>query len=196
MNAYSSYTDSELLALLSQDDKSAFDMLYLKHWPALYKSAYFILKDRDACKDVVQDIFVWLWEHRKHLEINSLKSYLNVAVKFKVSNYIRSGNIRESFFEELVKFAPAALSPTAEEFAEIKEMNAIIQQAISNLPFRCREIFKLSREEHLSNQEIANRLSISVKTVESQMTIALRRIRNTIEPYMINLLLVSILFCA
>lgn len=196
MNAYSSYNDSELLALLSQDDQEAFDMLYSKHWPALYKSAYFILKDQDACKDVVQDIFIWLWEHRKHLEINSLKSYLHAAVKFKVSNYIRSGTIRESFFEQLVKFAPPALSPTAEEVAEIKEMNAIIQQAISNLPFRCREIFKLSREEQLSNQEIANRLSISVKTVESQMTIALRRIRNTIEPYMINLLIVSILFCA
>lgn len=194
MNTYSSYTDSELLVLLSQDDKDAFDRLYSKHWPDLYKSAYFILKDPDACKDIVQDIFVWLWEHRKGLEVHALKSYLKAAVRFKVANYIRAGNIRESFFDELIKFAPSVLSPTIEEFSEIKELNAIIQQAISHLPVKCREIFKLSREEHLSNQEIANRLRISVKTVENQMTIALRRIRNTIEPYMINLLIVPIVF--
>jgi RNA polymerase sigma-70 factor (ECF subfamily) len=194
VNIYSSYTDSELLVLLSQDDKDAFDSLYSKHWADLYKSAYFILKDPDACKDIVQDIFVWLWEHRKGLEVHALKSYLRAAVKFKVANYIRSGNIRESFFDELIRFTPSALSPTVADFSEIKELNAIIQQAISHLPAKCREIFKLSREEHLSNQEIANRLSISVKTVENQMTIALRRIRNTIEPYMINLLIISIVF--
>lgn len=194
MNTYSSYADSELLVLLSQDDKAAFDALYSRHWPALYKNAYFILKDQDACKDVVQDIFVWLWEHRKRLAVDSLKSYLKAAVKFKVANYIRSENIRKSFFEALTRFASPALLPTAEEIAEIKEMNAIIQQAISELPIKCREIFKLKREEHLSNKEIARRLSISIKTVESQMTIALRRIRNTIEPYMISLLIVTIMF--
>ncbi len=111
-----------------------------------------------------------------------------------MANCIRSGNIRESFFDELAKFVPSPLSPTSEEFAEIKELNAIIQQAIWNLPEKCREIFKLSREEHLSNQEIANRLSISVKTEENQMTIALRHIRSAVEPYMINLLIIPIIY--
>jgi RNA polymerase sigma-70 factor (family 1) len=194
LSTYSSYTDPELLLLLSQDDQDAFDILYLRHWPDLYKSAFFILRDKDACKDVVQDIFVWLWEHRQGLAIHSLKSYLKAAVKFKVANYIRSGNIRESFFDELAKFIPPALSPSSEEFAEIKELNAIIQQAIFNLPEKCREIFKLSRDEHLSNQEIADSLHISIKTVENQTTIALRRKRNAIEPYMINLLIIPTIY--
>ena len=194
MSTYSSYTDSELLLLLSQGDQNAFDILYLRHWPDLYKSAFFILRDKDACQDVVQDIFVWLWEHRQGLEIHSLKSYLKAAVKFKVANYIRSGNIRKSFFDEIAKLIPSTLSPSSEEFAEIKDLNAIIQQAISHLPDKCREIFKLSREEHLSNQEIADRLQISVKTVENQMTIALRRIRSAVEPYMISLLIIPITY--
>lgn len=195
MTANNTYSDQELLKLLSQDNRQAFDMLYSRYWEDMYKAAFFILRDRDACEDIVQDIFVWLWEHRQDIEIHSLKSYLKAAVKFKVANYIRSGNIRESFFDEIERFVPSALSPTSEEYTEVKEFNAIIQLAISHLPDKCREIFKLSREEHLSNLEIAKRLSISVKTVENQMTIALRRIRSAVEPYMIHLLIIPIIYC-
>lgn len=149
----------------------------------MYKSAFFILREPDACKDIVQDIYVWLWEHRHVLEIHTIKSYLKAAVKFKVANYIRSAQIRESFFEELMDYNPAIQVVNIEERAEISELKAIIHQAIIELPDKCREIFRLSREGHLSNNEIAVRLGISVKTVENQMTIALSRIRRTLEPY-------------
>lgn len=184
MTANNTYTDQELLKLLSQDNRQAFDMLYSRHWEDMYKAAFFILRDPGACKDIVQDIFIWFWEHRHTLEVLTLKSYLRAAVKFKVANYIRSGNIREGFFNELAGFKSTVLVPSAEELMEIKQLKAIIRQAISDLPEKCQEIFRLSREEHLSNQEIANKLHISVKTVENQMTIALRRIRRAIDPYM------------
>ena len=181
------------MKLLSQDNEEAFDALYTRHWEDLYKSAFFILRDQDASKDIVQDIFIWIWEHRNNLEIQTLKSYLKAAVKFKVANYIRSGNIRDSFFDELTGNQSLSSLPSSEEMAEIKELKYIIQKAIDDLPEKCREIFRLSRDERLSNQEIANRLGISVKTVESQMTIALRRIRTTIEPYMLGLLFISVI---
>lgn len=194
MITYTTYSDPQLLVLLSQDNQQAFEAIYSRHWEDLYKTAFFILRDNNACKDIVQDIFIWIWERRKELEIQTLKSYLKAAVKFKVANYIRSGNIRESFFDEMTKFIPSTSSPTSKEFGEIKELAAIIQQAISQLPEKCREIFKLSRDEHLSNHEIAERLGVSIKTVENQMTIALRRIRSAVEPYMTSLLIIPIIY--
>jgi RNA polymerase sigma-70 factor (ECF subfamily) len=189
----SNATDQELISLLSTGNKDAFDILYKRHWADLYKFAFFILRDKDACKDIVQDVFVWVWEHKQGLEIQFPKSYLKSAVKFKIANYIRSGNIRESFFEEAAKYDYSTSMPGAEEFAELRELNNIIQQAILDLPLRCKEIFMLSREANLSNREIAEKLGISVKTVENQITIALHRLRNNVEPHLISLLLISVI---
>ena len=168
---------------MSDDDRDAFDKLYNRHWEDMFKTAFTILKDTDASKDVVQDIFIWLWEHRAGLQITALRSYLRTAVKFKVSNYIRSGTFRESFFKELATgdWPVAGVSP--DEELEIKQLKSIIQEAIARLPEKCREIFQLSREGQLTNQEIAAKLNISVKTVESQMTIAIRRVRQAADPY-------------
>lgn len=182
MTAYNEYTDQALLELSAKDNQQAFDTLYSRHWEDMYKTAFFILKDTDSCKDIVQDIFIWLWEHRTTVQVLNLKSYLRAAIKFKVANYIRSGNIRDSFFHELAGLQFSPLVP-AEDPAEFKQLKAIVLQAIANLPDKCRKIYQLSREEDLSNQEIADQLHISVKTVENQMTIALHRVRQATEPY-------------
>ena len=183
-------TDQELISLLSRGNEDAFDLLYKRYWADLYKFAFFILRDKDACKDLIQDVFVWLWEHRQGLAIESPKSYLKSAVKYKIANYIRSGKIRESFFEEVARFDFSATTPGSAEVTELKELDNIIQQAVLNLPLKCQEIFRLSREAHLSNREIAEQLGISVKTVENQMTIALHRLRTHVEPHLIGLLLI------
>ena len=183
LTALLTYTDQELIKLLSEDNREAFEKLYARHWEELFKTAFAILKDRDASKDIVQDIFIWLWQHRYTLRVISLKFYLKAAVKFKVANYIRSGDIRESFFRELSYADLSKPAITIEEELETKQLKGIIQLAISKLPEKCREIFQLSRESHLSNQEIALRLNISIKTVENQMTIAIRRLRQAADPH-------------
>lgn len=183
MTAYNEYTDTALLDILSEDNQQAFNTIYSRHWESMYKAAFFILKDADSCKDIVQDIFIWIWEHRHSLHIVNLNAYLRAAVKFKVANYIRSGNIRESFFNELAALRFSQQNPY-EYLVEFKQLKEIILQAISDLPDRCREIYQLSRDGELSNQEIADRLQISVKTVENQMTIALKRLRKNAEPHL------------
>jgi len=175
--------------LLSQDSEEAFEVLYHRHWENIYKVAFVLLKDSNASKDVVQDIFIWLWQKRNQLEIQTLPAYLKTAVKFKVANYIRSGNFRESFFETLGKLTITENAPEAAEITEMKELKAIIINAVELLPDKCRTIYKLSRNENLTNQQIADQLGLSVKTVEGQMTIALRRIRGAIDPYLLSLLL-------
>jgi len=182
-------TDQELLQRLAKDDRIAFDTIYTRHWHAMYQSVYGIFRDEAACMDIMQDVFVWLWEKRAQVHIEtSLAAYLHAAVKFKTANYIRSGKVRRGFFEEALRLATALPVVASPAEIEIRELKNIIRQATENLPEKCREVFYLSRNEHLSNQEIANRLGISVKTVERHMTIALRRIRIAVEQYMLYLL--------
>jgi len=173
------FSDIELLALLNKEDRRAFDAIYNRYWEELYKSAYRVLRDQDACMDVLQEVFVWLWEHRDNLVINNLKYYLISAVKYKISNYIRREKIRRSFFIEVENIRPEDLTFT-EDSVELKELTSIILSFTAGLPERARAIFQLSRYEHLSNKEIAERLGISEKTVENQMTTNLKKLRSSL----------------
>ena len=101
MTGYSTYTDIILLDLMKAEDHRAFDELYDRHWKALYQTAYAILRDENACMDILQDIFVWLWEHRGHLVLTTVRGYLTMAVKYKASNYIRRLNRQRLFTGEM-----------------------------------------------------------------------------------------------
>lgn len=175
---YKYIRDDDLLSRLGDNDPIAFDEIYKRYWSTMFQSAYNLLREREVCMDIVQDIFIWLWENRNNLNVRSLKPYLLVAVKFKVANYIKKGKIRSSFFDELQQIGePLEL---IEESIEVKQLMEIINHFINQLPEKCREIFLLSRHEYLSNKEIAERLGISVKTVENQMTIALRKMKTSL----------------
>lgn len=174
MSDFSIYTDSELLHLLNTGSRGAFDEIYRRHWHAMYHTAFVVLKDGAACMDLLQDVFVWIWEHRGRLQVSALKAYLVMAVRYKAANHIRRGRVHAAFFEQVEKMqvAEETVSPV-----EIKELQAIIGQFTLHLPERCRQVFYLSRFEYLSNKEIAERLGVSEKTVENQLTIALRKLR-------------------
>ncbi len=171
-------SDKELLLLLYRDNQHAFDEIYRRYWNDMFRSAFNLLKDKEACLDIVQELFVWLWEHRNNLHIESLRPYLLTAVKFKVANYIKKGKIRSSFFDQLKGIEePQHL---LEDSLEVKEMMEIIHKFTCQLPEKSRKIFLLSRQEHLSNREIAESLNISIKTVENQMTIVLRKLKSSL----------------
>lgn len=190
------HSDQELLQGLAAGDRFAFDAIYTRYWYELYQSAYSIFRDTEACMDIVQDVFVWLWEKRTEVHIQtSLAAYLRAAVKFKTANYIRSGKTRQDVLERARRIATATAAAPANE-VEIRELKNIIRHVTESLPDKCREIFYLSRSEHLSNQQIADRLNISVKAVERQMTIALRRIRTAVEQYMLYLLVIVVYYFA
>ncbi|WP_109695676.1 RNA polymerase sigma factor [Chitinophaga deserti] len=175
MGAYLTYTDSELLEQLRAGNRQAFEEIYRRHWKDMYRTAYLILHDEAASTDIVQDIFVWCWEKREAMQVSSLGGYLAMAVRYKVANYIRREKVRARFFDEVEKLQ---IPEGGEELTlELKELRVIIAQFTDELPGRCRDIFYLSRFEYLSNKEIAARLGISEKTVENQITIALKRLR-------------------
>jgi RNA polymerase sigma-70 factor (family 1) len=187
----STYSDQQLLQMLGAGDHSAFEALYRRYSPMMYKAAFAVLNDRQASSDLVQEIFIWLWEKRLSLSIATIQPYLRTAVKFKVANLIRSGKIRDSFFEEMAR-RNIGSENNAEEQMEVKHMKMVIQQAIDALPPHSRKIFLLRREQQYTNKEIAAQLGISVKAVEKQMTISLRMIRKAMEPHLIELLILAI----
>lgn len=170
------FDDDELITLLESDDKLALDFIYLHYWEELYLTAFSIIRDSDPCKDIVQDVLLQLWLRRNDVRINSLKSYLHTAVRYKVLTYIKSASNRKVFVEpeELEMLAGADV---LNDQLHQKDIEKLLEEGIALLPARCKEVFVLSRFEHLSHKEVAERMGISVKTVEAQMTLALRQLR-------------------
>lgn len=175
-NQYETFGDDELLKNIASGDRQAFTALFYRYWEDMYCSAFFVTRDREISMDVIQEVFVWMWENRESWTISNAKSYLQAAVKYKVANEIRKGKLRSAAFEGWKDRVNSRQVVDNWEL-EVKELQRIILDFTGQLPPRCQEIFRLSRFEHLSNREIADRLNISEKTVENQITIALGRLR-------------------
>lgn len=169
------WPDDELLELMRQGDRSAFEKIYNKYWSKIYISAYNLLRDRQTCEDLVQEVLVNLWVRRENLEVKNLNAFLYTAIRYKVFKVIRSGKVREDLFNEIETLIIPD-NDTENSIAE-NDFNRFLEDCIATLPPKCREIFILSRKEQLSTKEIAERLGISAKTVENQITIALRKLR-------------------
>lgn len=178
-----------LLEELRGGSKAAFEKLYRRFWDRLYLSAYNILRDREVSEDIIQEIFTQIWIRRETLIVNNLEAYLFTAVRFQVFRCIHDRKCRNDFVIELSKF-PAELF-----YAQLnhKEIEDAMKNGIAQLPEKCGRIFSLSRQEHLSNKEIALRLNISIKTVENQMSIAIKKMRKHLSPWILRVFLLSLL---
>ena len=170
--------DKELLFRLKAGDEMAISLLYQKYWQPLYLSSFNILRDQQICEDIIQDIFITVWNKRREIEIkSSLKAYLFASVRYEVFRQIRHGAVREDIFENVHE---RLQTPAEYGNIEHKELAGQIKAAVDVLPEKCRQVFKLSREEQLSHKEIAHQLHISTKTVENHLNKALRQLRNAL----------------
>ena len=176
MPSYKNYTEKQLLELLHGSDEKAFTEIYRRYAEPLYFFAWNILRDTAECKDAIQEVFVWLWNNRGEIRVKELKPYLLAAVKYKLIRAIRNSRRRD----EILATYPGPAVFYAGQEVELKELQAIVRQFTRALPPRAKEIFDLSRNQHLSNREIALRMNISEKTVENQMTITLKKLRHTL----------------
>lgn len=150
--------------------------LFQRFQPMLVAYACQYLRSEEDAREAVQDVFMGVWNNREHLQLDeSLKPYLYTATRNKALNYLNRRRLAAVSIEEAPVYASEG--PKVEAVMEAEELKALIYDEVRRLPERCREIFLLSRREGLSNREIAERLSVSEKTVENQMTIALKRLR-------------------
>lgn len=170
-----SFSDSELLEQLRQDNEVALDIIFKKYWQPLFISAFNLLKDKATCEDIIQDIFIRVWDRRYEIEIRtSLKAYLFASMRYEVFRQIKVGNARADIFEGMDQVFE---EPSPYEDLVHKELLAKVDLVIESLPDRCREVYRLSREEQLSHKEISEKLNISPKTVETHITKALKHMR-------------------
>jgi len=174
------YTDCHIKAQLSTQPEQAFEALFRKYFPYLCSTIYQVLPQAAIAEDLTQDLFLDLWKRRKKIAISgSLKAYLRKAAIHKALNQQRALKRRQD--RQQIWLQRAGSSTTKP--LEINELLGYIQQAIDQLPERCRLVFILSRHEDLSYREIAQLLNISEKTVDHQMRKALQFLRQKLVLY-------------
>ncbi len=179
MADYSTYLDEQLLLLLKNNDEGAFTELYIRYWDKLFTIAARKLGNPSEAEEIIQDIFLDLWNRRTTLQINSaVKSYLAVAVKYRVINLL-AHKYQVLRFEKEINKNEADYSTT--QWLSFEELQERLAALVAQLPEKCRIVFTLSRNEGLSQKQIASRLGIAEKTVESHLSKALRDLRTGIQ---------------
>ena len=181
LEAVEIHTDETLLSLVADGDKEAFTMLYRRYWESLFATAARALRSKAEAADLVQDIFLSIWNRRNDLRVTgSLAAYLQTSVRYKVIKYIEKNITRRDYLvlltEVLVNYQP----PDAESQLQIKELQHVIQSAVEQMPNKMREVYQLSRKHHLTHKEIAERLAISDETVKKHIQHALQIIKTAI----------------
>lgn len=179
-------TDAVLIQLLETGDENAFQEIYKRYWYKLYTVARRKVEAQEDAEEIVQDIFVDLWERRIRLNINELDRYLFSAVKYKVLNYIKSRIVRQTY-RDTVSLKIDADSNTEEELA-LQDLSQAITNGIENLPPKTQEIFRLNRLEGLSVREISDLLHIPERTVEYHVTQSLRSMRVYLKDFVVLML--------
>lgn len=165
--------DILLLKLIQSKDEHAFKYLFDLYFVPLCRYAHLYLTDAQEEEELVLDIYMHLWEHSAQINLTlSLKAYLFQAVRNRCLNFLRDKKSTLSL-EEAGDIANNETTSTL----EMEELTFLIQEAICALPDKCQQVFRLSREGNKTNQEIADELNISVKTVEAQITKSLKRIK-------------------
>jgi RNA polymerase sigma-70 factor (family 1) len=183
-------TDSELWQAIALDNSKAFDLLFERYWTMVYGTAFSYLKDADASSQIVQDIFLNLWQKRKSYSIGCFKNYLRSAARYHVYKQLKSRKSTILVYVEDYDAVGAFQQSQNEgdENLRYQELQQVVDYSLSQLPKRCQQIFTLSRTDHLTNEEISKQLGISKRTVENQLTTALQLLRSCLK-YTVLLLL-------
>lgn len=180
MSKHTVHTEGELLSMLSRGDKTAFDLIFNQYADELYRYAFNQLKSQEDSEDVVQSMFVALWERRELAQhITALRYYLYCSVRYRIikeRKRVRKLAIQQNDLSNHLK----VLDNSNLERQDYNDTRQVIEQTIASLPERMQMAFRLSREEHLSNDKIAARMNISQRTVENYITEALKSLRSTL----------------
>ena len=166
-----------LLHSMKLDDTVSFEEIYRQYWSKLYIYAFNVLRERDLCEDIVQEVFIDLWAKRQDVRITNLHSYLYQSVKYQIFNHFRKSKYKKQL---LMKFDLIQTQNQLDESCEKQELKNQIKEVIYQLPEQRRVIFEMSRYEGLSNKEISEHLSISVQTVKNQISESLKFIRKSL----------------
>jgi RNA polymerase sigma-70 factor (ECF subfamily) len=176
------HKDQELLCELKKGSKKSFEEIFHRYWPQLYRIAYSKLKSKNEAEEIVQEIFVNLWQGRDHLHILNLEHYLKSAIKFRVISNIRKEISKQKYWDYYKQFIPGYHSAT-EESVEYDDLDQALEKAILKLPAKSQLVFKLNRIQGLSIEEISNQLNVPRRTIEHHLTQSTRSLRIILKDY-------------
>ena len=188
------YSDEELMQEITSDNMFAFDVLYKKYCKRVYKFGYSILKLQEESENLMQDVFLSLWENRHKVEKDaSVKSYIFTIAYNSAISIIRKKAKESQFVEYLKSIQEINQEPVNVEL-EYNELTNKLDEIIKELPQRQKEVYLLHRVEGLKYNEIAERLHVSVNTIENHMSRALKTIREKLGNYSVIAILFFYLF--
>lgn len=179
---YNKLTDEQLVNLIVEDNKNAFEEVYRRYWYKLFGVAYHEIGTREEAEELVHDLFESLWNRRHQLNIRLLSAYLVVSIKHLTTNYIKS-QITNRKFQEYLIFNEIRQSHATEEVVHFLELSDAVEEAMKKLPEKTCEVFKMSRFENQSVKEIAIQLNLSEKAVEYHITKSLKLLRENLKAY-------------
>ena len=171
-------TDRDLVSLIIKDDEAAFCELYIRYRKRLFLFCISLVKVAETAEDIVHDVFTTIWIGRKMLDLNlSFSSYIYTITRNHTLNYLREANKTIKLKNQLLNSAVLIDKAADAAFCD-EEYSLLLEKAVSELPPLRQNIFRLSREENLSHKEIAQQLHISMYTVQENISIALKHIKN------------------
>jgi len=169
--------DQELVTLLRDGDVTAYTELFDRYQPLLFVYARKITCDRDVAADIVQEVFIYLWDKRETIQFDgSVLSYLYSAVRYKFFNLLDKQKVRADYAKSLQTFI-AQGSPLTDHYIREKEMLKLIEEQISLLPKKLRVAYELSHKANMSTTEIAEMTGVSEKTVKNQVSMAVQQLK-------------------
>jgi RNA polymerase sigma-70 factor (family 1) len=183
-----------LLGKLKNDDQSAFTIIFTKYYSDLVRFSFGFTRNSDSSEEIVQEVFLKLWENRSTLDIHtSLKSYLLKNVQNRSIDSLRHATITNKY-AAVVLDHPLLSQNDTEDYILFSELEASFNQAMENMPALYAEVFRLSRIETLNYQEIASKLKVSVRTVEVRISKALSLLRAELKDYLLIGLIIYYFF--
>ncbi len=185
--------DLELWELIKLDDEKAFACLFNRYSSRIYSKAYSYLKNAEACEQITHDIFITIWNNRKTLQIQSFKNYVTSAARYRVYKHISINKVIPIDYKENLENIQSYNNSHNSGYSTLtyKDLEREVDGYLDSLPKRCREIFLLSRKYFLSNDEIASKLGISKRTVENQITHALKHLRISLKDISIYFIIID-----
>jgi RNA polymerase sigma-70 factor (ECF subfamily) len=176
-----SYTDEHILSTFKEDGSKGIELIFHQYYEVMCRSAMRITKTRSLAEDIVQEVFYEMFRKRDSLNITSLSGYLKRAVFNRAINKVKSS--KDIFDSDDLNIELTDNSISSQQELEYKELEDYLNEVIDRLPEKCRLVFVLNRFEELSYKEVSKKLDISVKTVENQMSKALRILREEMASY-------------
>lgn len=167
-----------LIRMLNASDASAYSRLFDLFWEDMYVHAFSLVQNEHIAKDIIQEIWIDIWKRRTLLHDQNFEAYLHKAVRNNCYKYFRSNKFNSVHIEVIESLAVYASK--AEQKHNLSAMEKKIEHAIYSLPKRCQQIFRMSRYEDVPNEKIAIELGVSKRTVENQLSKALKAVREVL----------------